>query len=236
MHKPLPGEGLTITVDYRERRSGIPAMLKDYGLTIEERELEVGDYVIVPGQIGVERKAPRDLALSIQQRRLFEQAEHLKAAFACPILVVEGPSLYAYTKMSPNALRSALARIILVPGVNFLRTDNKEDTAAYLLYLARHATGLGIDPLDSPYKRPAHSLDEEVLRLVMALPGIGVETAHKLLFHFGSAAAVFAATEAELCKVEGIGPVRAQRMLAALTHRPLDDVFIQTGGGDVALE
>lgn len=236
MNKPLPGEGLSITVDYRERRSGIPAMLAEFGITVEECELEVGDYIIVPGQIGVERKAPRDLALSIQQRRLFEQAEHLKAAFAFPILVVEGPSLYAYTKMSPNALRSALARIMIVPGVNFLRTDNKDDTAGYLLYLARNATGLGIDPLDSPYKRPARSLDEEVLRLVMALPGIGVETAHKLLGHFGSAAAIFAATEAEWCEVEGIGPVRAQRMLAALTHRPLDDVFINSEAGDAALE
>ena len=63
-------------------------------------------------------------------RRLFEQAERLKAAFTTPILVVEGPSLYTYTKMSPQALQSALARIMVNPGVSFLRTDSKEDTAA----------------------------------------------------------------------------------------------------------
>ncbi len=227
MSQSLPGEGLTLVVDYRERRSGIPAMLADFGLIVEERELAVGDYVIVAGQIGVERKAPRDLALSIQQRRLFEQAEQLKAAFATPILVVEGPSLYAYTKMSPNALRGALARIMIHPGVNFLRTDNKEDTAAYLLYLARHAAGLGVDPLDSPYKRPARSQDEESLRLVMALPGIGVEGARRLLAHFGSAAAIFAARETDLCAVAGIGPLRAQRIRAALLHGPGEEALAE---------
>lgn len=235
MNKPLPGEGLTITVDYRERRSGIPAMLTAFGITVEERELEVGDYIIVPGQIGVERKAPRDLALSIQQRRLFEQAERLKAAFETPILVVEGPSPYAYTKMSPNALRSALARIMIDPGVNFLRTDNKEDTAGFLLYLARQATGLGLDPLDGVYKRPARTMDAEVLRLVTALPGIGIEMARRLIAHFGSAAAIFAANEADLCAVEGIGPIRAQRILAVLTHRPLDDVPVETQQEDSSL-
>ncbi|MFN8483207.1 MAG: ERCC4 domain-containing protein [Anaerolineae bacterium] len=218
--KPPLGEGLTIVADHRERRSGVPALLAGYGLTVEERELPVGDYIIVPGQIAVEWKAPRDLALSIQQRRLFEQAERLKAAFTTPILVVEGPSLYTYTKMSPQALQSALARIMVNPGVSFLRTDSKEDTAAYLLYLARHAVGLGVDPLVSPYKRPARTLDDESLRLVMALPGIGVEVAHRLLAHFGTAAAVFAAGEAELRAVEGIGPTRAARIRATLLHHP----------------
>jgi ERCC4-type nuclease len=220
MTKPLAGEGLTIVVDYRERRSGVPAMLTALGISVDERELEVGDYIIVEGQIGVERKAPRDLALSIQQRRLFDQAERLKAAFVTPILLVEGPSLYTYTNMAPNALRSALARIMIQPGVSFLRTDNKEDTASYLLYLARHAAGLGVDPLASPYKRPARSLDDEALRLVMALPGIGVETARRLLAHFGSATAIFAASETDLCAVAGIGVARAQRIRAALLHQP----------------
>ncbi len=222
MGKPLPGEGLTIVVDHRERRSGIPAMLAELGVTVEARELEVGDYIIVPGQVAVERKAPRDLALSIQQRRLFEQAERLKAAFTTPILVVEGPSLYTYTKMSPQALQSALARILINPGVSFLRTDSKEDTAAFLVYLARHAVGLGVDPLVSPYKRPARTVDDEALRLVMALPGIGVEVAHRLLAHFGTPSAIFAAGEDELRAVEGIGPRRARRIRAALLHHPED--------------
>src|SRR4051812_31684151 len=104
MSKALAGEGLSIVVDHRERRAGIPAMLATFGMSVDERALAVGDYVIVPGQIGVERKSPRDFALSIQHRRLFEQAERLKAAFATPIVVVEGASLYTYTKMAPNAL------------------------------------------------------------------------------------------------------------------------------------
>jgi len=220
MSKALAGEGLSIVVDHRERRSGIPAMLATFGMSVDERALAVGDYVIVPGQIGVERKSPRDFALSIQHRRLFEQAERVKAAFATPIVVVEGASLYTYTKMAPNALASAIARIMVRSGVSLLRTDNEEDTASYLLYLARHAAGLGSDPLASPYKRPARTLDEESLRLLMALPGIGGEGARRLLAHFGTAAAVFAASEKELRAVAGIGPLRARRIRAALLHSP----------------
>ncbi len=207
-----------MVVDHRERRSGIPALLAELGVTVETQELPVADYVIVPGRVAVERKAPRDLALSIQQRRLFAQAEALKAAFTTPILVVEGPSLYTYTQMAPQALQSALARVMLNPGLSFLRTDGKEDTAAFLVYLARHAAGLGVDPLASPYKRPARSLDDEALRLVMALPGVGVEVARRLLAHFGTAAAVFAADESALRAVPGVGPGRAERIRAALLH------------------
>jgi ERCC4-type nuclease len=40
------------------------------------------------------------------------------------------------------------------------------------------------------------------------LPGISTVGASRLLTHFGSLAAVFAADEAELRRVPGIGPVR----------------------------
>jgi ERCC4-type nuclease len=50
---------------------------------------------------------------------------------------------------------------------------------------------------------------EDVLR---CLPGISTVGAGRLLDHFGSLAEVFAADEAQLRAVTGIGPVRAAEL------------------------
>jgi ERCC4-type nuclease len=58
--------------------------------------------------------------------------------------------------------------------------------------------------------------------VLACLPGISTVGARRLLAHFGSLAAVFAAGETELQGVPGIGPVRAAA-LARLFHTELGD-------------
>ena len=53
------------------------------------------------------------------------------------------------------------------------------------------------------------------------LPGIGVTRRKALLSHFGSAAAVRAATAEQLAEVPGFGPALAERVRAALDAEPL---------------
>ncbi len=60
-----------------------------------------------------------------------------------------------------------------------------------------------------------HPFDEEEARLALALiEGIGGKLAQRMLQRFGSACAIFSASEEELRDVEGIGGKLAQRMLA----------------------
>jgi len=57
-------ENLRIIVDDREKKSGIPELLKSVGLNVEMKTLPIGDYIVAPETI-VERKSIRDLMASV---------------------------------------------------------------------------------------------------------------------------------------------------------------------------
>lgn len=82
-------ENLRIVVDERERKSGIPDLLKAVGVNLEVKTLPIGDYIVAPETI-VERKSVSDLISSIFDGRLFDQCDRLKENFAHPIILVEG--------------------------------------------------------------------------------------------------------------------------------------------------
>ena len=50
---------LRIIVDEREKKSGIPDLLKAVGIKIELKTLVIGDYIVAPETI-VERKSVQD--------------------------------------------------------------------------------------------------------------------------------------------------------------------------------
>jgi len=52
-------ENLRIVVDERERKSGIPDLLKAIGVNLEVKTLPIGDYIVAPETI-VERKSVSD--------------------------------------------------------------------------------------------------------------------------------------------------------------------------------
>lgn len=64
------------------------------------------------------------------------------------------------------------------------------------------------------------------------LPGVGPETARKLVSHFGSPRAVFAAGAQQLRRCKGIGPKTADSIAAALDLRPT--AYRQTKGTPAA--
>jgi DNA excision repair protein ERCC-4 len=78
-----------IVVDERERRSGIPDLLRQAGALIDFAQLKVGDYVVSP-KTAIERKTIQDLLNSIYDGRLFVQCSQLNEHYAKPVLIVEG--------------------------------------------------------------------------------------------------------------------------------------------------
>ena len=76
-----------IVVDERERKSGIPDLLRRAGAIIDFA-LKVGDYVISP-ETAIERKT-QDLLNSIYDGRLFIQCSRLNEHYVKPVLIVEG--------------------------------------------------------------------------------------------------------------------------------------------------
>ena len=201
-----------VLYDHRETKSGIPQALEDRGVAIEARSLVVGDYVL-SDRLVVERKTGADLAASIKDRRLFEQAGRLTEAYAAAVLIVEGEPIH----ISETSWLGALGRVVLA-GMSVLGTTDPDDTADWLLRLHRLESKGPSEPRGVPrVRRPTEDLGATAEDVLGCLPGISVVGARRLLAHFGSLAAVFAADADELREVRGIGPVRA-RALAELFH------------------
>jgi DNA excision repair protein ERCC-4 len=171
---------------------------------VEPAQLPVGDYVL-SDRLVVERKTGADLAASIKDRRLFEQVARLGEAYAAVVLVVEGEPVH----ISETSWQSALARA-LAGGVALLRTEDPDDTARWLGRLYRLEGKGPTRARGAPRpRRPTEDLAAVAEDVLGCLPGVSTVGARRLLAHFGSLAAVFAADEPELRAVPGIGPVRA---------------------------
>jgi hypothetical protein len=104
-------------------------------------------------------KTARDLISSIIDRRLFEQAEHLRANYTHPVLILEGDPLAVPSRVRPNAIRGALARLAVTGRLPVLPSAAPEGTAALLVTLARQAQVEGGQER-SPAKRRALSVTE----------------------------------------------------------------------------
>jgi ERCC4-type nuclease len=188
--------------DHRELRSGIPEALAAAGVDAAVEQLPVGDYVL-SDRLVVERKTGADLAASIKDRRLFEQVERLEQAYPAVVLVVEGTPVH----ISEASWRGALGRV-LAAGAAVLMTHDASETAGWLALLHRQAAQGPSGARGLPRPR----VEIGAVDVLGCLPGISTVGARRLLEHFGSLRAVFAAGEAELLAVRGIGPVRAARL------------------------
>ncbi len=82
----MPGR---IVVDEREKRSGIPDLLRQAGAVIDFAQLKVGDYIVSP-ETAIERKTIQDLLHSVYDGRLFVQCSQLNEHYIKPVLIVEG--------------------------------------------------------------------------------------------------------------------------------------------------
>ncbi len=197
-----------VIVDDREVQ-----LAKALGSYAKVKRLDIGD-VVVSDRIVVERKTARDFVASIIDGRIFKQIEELKKAYERPILVVEGYDLYSHRAVHPNAIMGALASIVADWGVPVIFTRDIEETARFILALARREWESGRAPAIKTAK--AKSLKDAQEVLVASLPGINLTLARRLLKKFGKPIAVFNAKINELTKVEGIGEAKARELKRVL--------------------
>jgi hypothetical protein len=66
-----------VIVDVREFNSELPSVVYKRGIDMAPVTLEVGDYILA-GDVCVERKALDDLVQSLQNGRVFKQAEQVR--------------------------------------------------------------------------------------------------------------------------------------------------------------
>ena len=203
-------ENLRIIVDERERKSGIPDLLKSVGLNIEMKTLPVGDYIVAPETI-VERKSIRDLMSSVFDGRLFDQCSRLKEHFQFPIVLMEGnvDEIEEITD-NPMIFYGALSTVVIDFKIPIIPTPSAIHTAKLLVSLcSRNESAKG--PYLKKIKK-SNDLEKQQLSSLCSLPGIGEKFAVRMLEKFGTPLKVFTATTAELAKVDGLGDARAKKI------------------------
>ena len=210
-------ENLRIIVDERERKSGIPELLKSVGLNLEMKTLPVGDYIVAPETV-VERKSIRDLMSSIFDGRLFDQCSRLKEHFQYPIVLVEG-NVDEIEEITENPLifYGAISTVVLDFKIPIIPTPSAAHTAKLLVSLCSKK-----DSAKGPYLKKikkSSNLEKQQLSVLCSLPGIGEKFAVRMLEKFGTPFKVFTATAAELAKVEGLGDTRAKKIKKMLKSK-----------------
>lgn len=202
---------VTIEIDHREP-AGFEAFLSQVeNLTVERVHLPIGDFR-VNGRIIIERKTVLDFAGSVQSGHVFDQAQRMGfEPDAIGVVVIEGDVFRQHTGMLASAVTGAITCLSFVQRMTVVNTISQEHTSYLLAKIAQHdRNGLG-------YALPLHkdkptALIDAQRYLLEAVNGISGGLSDALLRHFGTAQAVFNASESELLKVKGIGPKTAKRL------------------------
>jgi DNA excision repair protein ERCC-4 len=206
-----------VVADERERRSGVPEELRSLGAFVEYRVLDVADYVV--GQYAIERKSVRDFVNSLYTGRLFDQAHRIGEAYDAIFLLVEGDLWHELARArNPRSLWGALISSVLDFGLNTFFAPDEKQTAQFVYTLAkggRHMRGPEGPPL-IVRKPKTNDVRRVQLSVLSSLPGVGPRMAEKLLDHFGSLRAVFAASATEMSVGAGVGKSRALSLLRLL--------------------
>tara|TARA_B100000586_G_scaffold125519_1_gene90649 strand:- start:317 stop:1003 length:687 start_codon:yes stop_codon:yes gene_type:complete len=201
---------LRIVVDEREKKSGIPDLLKAIGINLEIKTLPIGDYIVAPETI-IERKSISDLISSIFDGRLFDQCNRLKEHFQFPIILVEGD----VTKIeqlvdNPLVFYGAMSSIVLDFKIPIIPTANVSHTAKLLVSMCSRkyvAKGQFIKKI-----KKSNDLQKQQLAMLCSLPNVGEKIAIRMLEKFGTPLEVLGASTADLSKINGLGNTRAKKI------------------------
>ncbi|MFB5610738.1 MAG: ERCC4 domain-containing protein [Nitrosopumilaceae archaeon] len=201
---------LRIVVDERERKSGIPDLLRIVGINIEMKTLPIGDYIVAPETV-VERKSIKDLVSSVFDGRLFDQCNRLKEHFQFPIILMEG-NVDEIDEIIENPLifYGAVSSVALDFKIPVIATPSADHTAKLLVSMCSRKD-IPKGPFLKKIKK-SNDIQMQQLAALSSLPGVGEKLAIRMLQKFGSPLKVFNASSNELAKVEGLGDARAKKI------------------------
>ncbi|ARM77116.1 multidrug MFS transporter [Acidianus manzaensis] len=177
-----------IYVDDREKNSGIPDLLKEFGATVIIQQLSVGDYVIGE-DIAIERKSVSDLVHSIFDKRFFDQITRLKSSYKMPILLIEG-NLERIREITEKwkAINSALITAIAEYDIKVIYSLNKSDSAYVIFKLSEkyQSNSIKKNRITLHDKPKFENIKDMQLYFIESLPNIGETNAKKLLEKFST--------------------------------------------------
>jgi len=199
--------------------------LKDKNFEVSIQEEAQGDFHYPHQDVVIERKTPSDLAQSIQDRRISEQADRMIAEHDHVYLIIEGdPFNLTHTDLNHNSIRGQLISLAAKRGIKILPTNDKNGTAFTVRRLFQR------------YKDGDHKTNTEYLNthdtgetnnvqaaMLTQIKGISTEKALEILdtidfqsLILGSAKLDAQATEKvknTLQTIDGIGPTLSERVI-----------------------
>lgn len=202
-------EKVEIVCDFREEE--IVKLLKALGLKVSVISLPVGDFIV--DDVIIERKSYDDFINSIIDKRIFYQVEQMKQNYSKVILILEG---FSETRINENALKGALASLLVDEKVSLVQTINAYDTAKLLFWIAKKKNSNVQRMAFKIVDKKGKNLKEMQETIVSALPGISLKMARRLLKRFKTVRKIFLSSESELMKVKGIGEKIAKRIKEVL--------------------
>lgn len=196
---------MRIMMDDREPEL-IEKLLKMHGMLVERKRIEVSDYLI-GANVCVERKSLSDFLKSVYDGRLFDQVNQMRANCEIIILLIEESYFHIKGSAMPHYL-GALSSLSL-RGISVIHVTSPEDTARFLVYLAKKVEGdrASVIPVKKR-KRPRSC--EEAYAILVSFPSIGPKSAEKLLSEFKTLKGVFNADFHRLKEV--VGEARARKL------------------------
>jgi len=206
-----------IVIDDRERKSGIPELIKKIGINVEIKTLQVGDYIVSPETV-VERKSIQDFMSSIFDGRLFDQCNRLKENFQFPIILLEGNVDEIEDIMeNPFVFYGAMSTIVIDFKIPIIPTPNASDTAKLLVAMCSRKESTNGHYLKKIKK--STDIEKQQLSVLSSLPGVGEKTAIRMLEKFGTPLQVLGASVTDLSKVSGLGNERAKKIKKMLNGK-----------------
>ena len=209
--------GLRIIIDDRERKSGIPELIKKIGINVEIKTLLVGDYIVSPETV-VERKSIQDFMSSIFDGRLFDQCDRLKQNFQFPVILLEGnvDEIEEITE-NPLVFYGAISTIAIDFKIPIIPTPNASHSAKLLVAMCSRRKSTNGHFLKKIKK--SVNIEKQQLSVLCSLPGVGEKTAVRMLEKFGTPLQVFSASVADLSKISGLGVERAKKIRMMLNGK-----------------
>jgi len=216
-------KSVTIVVDHREKGSPVLKALRSLGVSIELKQLQVGDFVISKDAC-VEYKQYRDLLDSIVDGRLLVQLRSL-AQYKKPILLLEGDATPSnLRRVNKSAIQGMITTIALSYRIPIIRTFSSLESAQFLQIMASR------EQLNHQQEFTYHSskplTDKELLEYVVSsLPNIGGSLAKSLLDSFDNLQELLHASVDDLKNVDLIGEKKAHELnrLFSLSYKSTKD-------------
>ena len=205
---------MVITVDDREKSSGVIEMLANEDIEVNIKHLPCCDYII-NNEISIERKTGKDFLVSIIDGRLFRQASMMKNSLPRPVFLVEGNPFHVDMDFTPESIRGVILSLQVIWYVPVLFSKSKEDTCRIFKMIGEQEnTHTNLLTLRHGY-RPKKLITKQ-LYLLQGLPNVGPLLAKRMLEHFGTVRSVMQSDIKALLAIEGIGKKKAERICDVL--------------------